>query len=227
MSRFRFAQVFSAVDRSHLLDDALNLARAGLLDYPTALSVTNYLTSETHFFPWHSVKGALDYLTDMLYGHPDYYLLRVGVYSSFFPKIRHVFCTGGSRLIRTNKKLFHWGKFELSMQINTREIYMWFGQDFELTGNLGLSMFGLNGTHLCMYIHEYSKIELQRPLSSTWHRIMHVHSDWTCRKGHYPFRECWTPPTTVLSVRLCVLVSLSNGNRKCRRTKGFTILLQL
>ena len=70
-------QAFSAADRSHLLDDAFNLARAGLLDYPTALSFTNYLSQEESFFPWHSVKGGLDYITAMLYGHPEYYLLRV------------------------------------------------------------------------------------------------------------------------------------------------------
>ena len=29
------------------MDDALNLARAGILDYPTALKVTEYLTEET------------------------------------------------------------------------------------------------------------------------------------------------------------------------------------
>lgn len=99
-------QVFSPVDRSHLLDDAFNLARAGLLDYPTALSMTSYLATEAHFYPWHSVKGGLDYISAMLYGHPDYYLLRV---CSFRPLLCRAatfsnFAVSNRRALTTKKK---------------------------------------------------------------------------------------------------------------------------
>ena len=39
-------------NRAQILDDALNLARAKLLDYETALSLTGYLSKEEEYVPW-------------------------------------------------------------------------------------------------------------------------------------------------------------------------------
>ena len=44
------------VNRAQLVDDALNLARAGLIDYEIALGLTNHLGREFDYIPW---KGAL------------------------------------------------------------------------------------------------------------------------------------------------------------------------
>ena len=41
------------------MNDALNLARAGLLDYGTALDLTRYLENETDYLPWESTLVAL------------------------------------------------------------------------------------------------------------------------------------------------------------------------
>lgn len=51
-----------------LVDDALNLARAGLLDYDTALSVIDYLPAETEYAPWAAFKRNFDYLAMFLRG---------------------------------------------------------------------------------------------------------------------------------------------------------------
>ncbi|KAF4517644.1 hypothetical protein B566_EDAN002876, partial [Ephemera danica] len=52
--------------RSMLLDDALNLARGGRLDYVTALDVTELLPNETHLAPWSAALTGLGYLHDRL-----------------------------------------------------------------------------------------------------------------------------------------------------------------
>ncbi|KAL6443877.1 hypothetical protein ACFW04_001721 [Cataglyphis niger] len=56
----------STINRAQLIDDALNLARAGKLNYSTALDVTSYLAHETEYLPWKAAFNALNYLNDML-----------------------------------------------------------------------------------------------------------------------------------------------------------------
>lgn len=56
----------STINRAQLIDDALNLARAGNLDYSTALDVTSYLAHETEYLPWKAAFSAINYLNDML-----------------------------------------------------------------------------------------------------------------------------------------------------------------
>ncbi len=49
-------------NRAQLIDDALSLAKAGLLDYSIALGLTEYLVKEKDFIPWSSALLALDYI---------------------------------------------------------------------------------------------------------------------------------------------------------------------
>ena len=49
-----------------MIDDALNLARVGLLKYELALSITSYLHKETEYIPWSAALTGLRYLDDML-----------------------------------------------------------------------------------------------------------------------------------------------------------------
>ncbi|XP_012230834.1 aminopeptidase N [Linepithema humile] len=56
----------STINRAQLIDDALNLARAGKLDYTIALDVTSYLAHETEYLPWKAAFSAINYLNDML-----------------------------------------------------------------------------------------------------------------------------------------------------------------
>lgn len=63
------------VTRAQLLDDALNLARGGILGYDVALNMTRYLaTKEMDYVPWKSFHEHLTFLNLMLrqttaYGH--------------------------------------------------------------------------------------------------------------------------------------------------------------
>lgn len=64
MDRDHFTQI-GIINRAQLLDDALNLARAGLLDYATALDVTRYLANELEYIPWKAALNALGYIDSM------------------------------------------------------------------------------------------------------------------------------------------------------------------
>ncbi|XP_034233896.1 aminopeptidase N-like isoform X2 [Thrips palmi] len=65
--------VIAATNRAQLVDDALNLARAGVLDYGVALDMTRYLRLETAYLPWKAALNALGYIDSMLVdsGHYD------------------------------------------------------------------------------------------------------------------------------------------------------------
>ena len=53
-------------NRAQILNDAFRLAEIGVLNYSTALSLTNYLQKEEDFIPWHAALSSLDYLNTML-----------------------------------------------------------------------------------------------------------------------------------------------------------------
>lgn len=53
-------------NRAQLIDDALNLARGGYLNYSIALNVTRYLVHETEYVPWKAAIGALNFIDSML-----------------------------------------------------------------------------------------------------------------------------------------------------------------
>ncbi|XP_035717445.1 aminopeptidase N-like isoform X1 [Vespa mandarinia] len=67
----------STINRAQLIDDALNLARAGKLDYAIALDVTSYLAHESEYLPWKAALTALNYLDDMLIMLPGYDKFRI------------------------------------------------------------------------------------------------------------------------------------------------------
>ncbi|KAE8736892.1 hypothetical protein FOCC_FOCC017652 [Frankliniella occidentalis] len=66
-------RVIAATNRAQLLDDAMNLARGGVLDYETALDVTRYLRYEKEYLPWKAALNALGYIDSMMVdsGHYD------------------------------------------------------------------------------------------------------------------------------------------------------------
>ena len=65
------------INRAQLVDDALNLARGGRLDYATALDVTSYLAHETEYLPWKAAIVAMTYIDQMLVKQQGYDKLRV------------------------------------------------------------------------------------------------------------------------------------------------------
>lgn len=60
------------LNRAQLLDDAMNLARAGLLDYHIGLNVTSYLQHESELVPWRSALNALAFIEAQMYRKPDF-----------------------------------------------------------------------------------------------------------------------------------------------------------
>lgn len=63
------------MNRAQLLDDALNLARAGKLDYSVALQVTVYLHHDEDYIPWTAALNAFSFLDRRLtndQGHEDF-----------------------------------------------------------------------------------------------------------------------------------------------------------
>ncbi|XP_043469608.1 aminopeptidase N [Leptopilina heterotoma] len=67
----------STINRAQLIDDSLNLARSGKLNYSTALDLTNYLVRETEYLPWKSALTAMSYLNSMLIKYQGYDKFRV------------------------------------------------------------------------------------------------------------------------------------------------------
>ncbi|KAI8521597.1 hypothetical protein Bbelb_013510 [Branchiostoma belcheri] len=58
--------MFSAADRSGLLDDGFALARGGYLSYSVALDLTKYLDQEEGFLPWDTAVSSLSSVTNLL-----------------------------------------------------------------------------------------------------------------------------------------------------------------
>lgn len=80
----------STINRAQLIDDALNFARAGELDYTIAFDVTSYLAHETEYLPWKTAFNAFNYLNDMLLKKQGYDKFRVGQ-KKIYTKIRNFF----------------------------------------------------------------------------------------------------------------------------------------
>ena len=58
----RGTETFDPKNRAQLVDDAMNLANGGYLDYSTALNVTRYLVNEREYVPWKAAFNAFDFL---------------------------------------------------------------------------------------------------------------------------------------------------------------------
>nr|XP_027218923.1 aminopeptidase N-like [Penaeus vannamei] len=75
-------EVISTINRAQIIDDAMNLAKAGQITYETALSVYTYLSKETEYVPLAAAINNLGYLRSMFvraggYGSLRSYLLDI------------------------------------------------------------------------------------------------------------------------------------------------------
>lgn len=70
-------QNIAPANRAQLVDDAMNLARGGRLDYNVALNITKYLVHETEYVPWKSALNALTFINAMMIRTGDYDKLKV------------------------------------------------------------------------------------------------------------------------------------------------------
>ena len=74
-------------NRAQTVDDALNLAKVGMLPYFQALDQLEYLDLEEEFIPWQSTSRGLSYLSLMMSRQPDYALLK----DFILEKVTHVY----------------------------------------------------------------------------------------------------------------------------------------
>ena len=51
------------LNRAQIVDDLLNLARAGVIDYNLTFAVLEYLSTETNYLPWTAAFNGFNYLT--------------------------------------------------------------------------------------------------------------------------------------------------------------------
>ncbi|KAF2363702.1 Peptidase M1 membrane alanine aminopeptidase N-terminal [Trinorchestia longiramus] len=68
--------IISAINRAQILDDAANLARAGLLSYKTALDAHVYLSEEKDYVPWYSVIRNMKYIESMFSSTANYSIMQ-------------------------------------------------------------------------------------------------------------------------------------------------------
>ncbi|KAJ8681953.1 hypothetical protein QAD02_017745 [Eretmocerus hayati] len=61
----------SVPNRAQIIDDSLNLARAGYIDFEIALRATQYLTRETNYVPWQSFFKAIGYVASRVRGNGE------------------------------------------------------------------------------------------------------------------------------------------------------------
>lgn len=64
-------------NRAQLVDDALNLARGGSLDYQIALDITKYLVHENDYVPWKAAINSLNFIDSMFMKSGEYYKMKV------------------------------------------------------------------------------------------------------------------------------------------------------
>lgn len=76
--------VIPVINRAQIVGDALNLARAGLLDYRTAMQVVKYLQHERDYLPWEAALSSLDYVEAMTIRSPAFGSFKVRIQPSHF-----------------------------------------------------------------------------------------------------------------------------------------------
>ena len=64
--------IIPPLNRAQLLDDAMNLARAGRLPYSVALELTTYLEHDEDYIPWAAALNALSFLDRRLTNNEGY-----------------------------------------------------------------------------------------------------------------------------------------------------------
>eukprot|EP00794_Sanderia_malayensis_P019484 gene19484-21408_t len=81
-------KVFSPLDRAGIIDDAFNLARAGVLDYKIALSTTKFLDKEESYVVWRVALSNLNYLSKVLSARTSFTLFRKYMVNKLSPMVK-------------------------------------------------------------------------------------------------------------------------------------------
>lgn len=65
------------MNRAQIMDDAFNLAEAGILDYDIAMDLTDYLEHERDYLPWQAALSSLGYISSQMSRTSGYGLFKV------------------------------------------------------------------------------------------------------------------------------------------------------
>lgn len=68
------------VNRAQLINDGLNLAKSGYLNYTMALELIEYLKQETDYIPWYSAFSEINYIDKMMVHAASYENFRVKIH---------------------------------------------------------------------------------------------------------------------------------------------------
>lgn len=84
------SETIPVVNRVQLIDDALELAASGNLDYSIALKLLTYLVSETEYLPWKAALVIFDRMDKRLHRKLAYGLWKVikKFYYPFYPPLK-------------------------------------------------------------------------------------------------------------------------------------------
>jgi len=82
--------IFHALDRAGIIDDAFNLARAGKLAYKIALGTTRYLHKEKNYVVWRVALSNLNYMKKILSNRPSYSLFKKYMLQKLNPMVKEV-----------------------------------------------------------------------------------------------------------------------------------------
>ncbi|XP_042215803.1 aminopeptidase N-like isoform X2 [Homarus americanus] len=69
-------RVINTINRAQIIDDAMDLARAGQISYDVALGLYSYLGNEVEYVPWKAAVNNLAYLRNMFYRTGSYGALK-------------------------------------------------------------------------------------------------------------------------------------------------------
>ncbi|XP_042891237.1 aminopeptidase N-like [Penaeus japonicus] len=83
-------EVICPINRAQIIDDAMNLARAGHLSYKIAIGVYEYLQNEGEYLPWSTGTGKLGYIENMFKRKGGYGALKRYLLDLVFPLYKAV-----------------------------------------------------------------------------------------------------------------------------------------
>lgn len=75
--------LITELNRAQIIDDSLNLARAGLLKYDIALNLTKYLEHETDYIPWKTAIHCLNYIEALIAREAEYGIFQVFIHKLY------------------------------------------------------------------------------------------------------------------------------------------------
>ncbi|KAG0443426.1 hypothetical protein HPB47_014938, partial [Ixodes persulcatus] len=92
-------RIIHALNRAQLIDDALDLAKFGLMPYSTALEILETIQSEKNYLPW---KSALDAIHEL-----DFLIQKTNFYNKFKAFVRSLLSDRFQTFVRERKSIYN------------------------------------------------------------------------------------------------------------------------